>query len=124
MTQENIKYLKDQEQLEDSKERMNKYMGGTMIIVMGVAFLLATNFGFAIGQLWPLFFLFPAFYSVGHIIQDVRHGRDVNLSFVLGLLTMVFIASVWIFNWNWGTIWPVFMIIGGLYAFSNNSHKK
>ena len=121
MTQETIEYLKEQEKGSESRKNINKYMGGTIAIAMGVFFLLALNLGFSMAQVWPLFILIPAAFSGIHIIQDVREGRDVNMSSVVGLLTMVIIASIWIFNWNWGTIWPVFMIIGGFYAFSNVS---
>lgn len=124
MTQEHIEYLKDQEKGTDSRKNMNKYMGGSMAIAMGVFFLLALNLGFSMAQVWPLFILIPAAFSGFHIVQDIRAGRDVNMSSVMGLLTMVLIGSVWIFNWNWGTMWPLFMIIGGFYAFSNASKAK
>ena len=123
MSNEHIEYLKEQEKMQESEKSVERYMGGTVAIALGIAFLLALNFGFAFSQIWPIFFLIPVAFGGYKVVQDIRNGQPVNASSVLGLLTFVFIASVWIFGWSWGNVWPVFMIIGGIYAFSGTAKR-
>ncbi len=99
--------------------RHDNWFPGVVLIAIGVIFLLKQVTGFHINNWWALFILIPAisnFRQAGHSYQ--RHGR-LNHS-ARGSLTggfiLTLIASAFLFNLEWGYIWPLFLIIGGLSA--------
>ncbi len=128
MSKEYIETLKAEEKqneiIDQSEERIYGLMGGSVVIIMGLAFLAAINFGFSVGQVWPIVFFVPIGAMTYKTVRSIRRGEGVEMSSVIGVLTMVLIASVWFFNLNWGNIWPIFMIFGGMYALSNTVQSK
>ncbi|MGH7490870.1 MAG: LiaF transmembrane domain-containing protein [bacterium] len=67
---------------------------------------------------WAFFFLIP----IANSVVNFRRHRQVSQgkfsaemrNTLIGLLSMSFIMCVFLFDWNWGAIWPVFLILGGL----------
>jgi hypothetical protein len=94
-------------------------LAGVALVTVGVLFLLANTIGFTLNNWWALFILIPAvgnFQRAWHIRQ--RNGRFTHgaRGSITGGLILTFVAFTFLFSWDWGTIWPVFLIIGGLGA--------
>ena len=98
--------------------RNEAWIGAVVLIGLGVVFLLQ-NFGlFRIGNWWALFILLGtagAWGSAWRIYQT--NGRRVTPAvtgaFIGGLFPLA-VALIFLFNMNWGTIWPIFLIIAGV----------
>ncbi|MEM8858174.1 MAG: hypothetical protein AAGD96_07630 [Chloroflexota bacterium] len=117
MSDKTISELKESEQSTEQWSKYSQYTGGTVIILMGIGFLLSANFGFSMSYVWPMLFLVSVVFSAVQIFQDFQAGRDIGLEPIIGAAIMLLIGSAWLLNWNWGNVWPVFLIFGGLYAF-------
>lgn len=100
-------------------KRNEQSMTGLIMIGVGVVFLLAQfgNFGFA--NWWALFILIPVAAAWGKGVSLMRSaGRitgEAAQSFAGGLFPL-FVALIFLLGWNWGTVWPGFIIIAGLNA--------
>lgn len=96
-----------------------KWVGGAVLIGIGLIFLLQNVTNFSFDTWWALFILIPGVASLANAWQnyheDGRFSERARGPFIGGLILM-FIASIFIFGWNWGTVWPVFLIIAGLGA--------
>ena len=98
----------------------NAWMGGVILIVIGVVFLLGNVSDFRLDNWWALFILIPAVASLGNAWREYR-GSDrrftgsVRGSLVGGLILLV-VTGIFLFNLDWGRVWPVFVIIAGLGA--------
>lgn len=93
------------------------WIGGAILILLGIVFLLQ-NLGIPfLMNWWALFILIPAFWSyvaAWEIYQD--HGRmtrgvadSLTAGILLTLLSLVFLMNLAI-----GLFWPVLLIAGGL----------
>ncbi len=133
---DDIDFLKDEEKekliLEDADFKVgeqaygrvtckshNYWAGGLVLISIGVIFLLTNSGVFYLQNWWALFILYPAIMKLGQAIQsyrrDGRFSHRVRGAFTGGLILTV-VASTFLFNWNWGSIWPLFLVIIGLGA--------
>jgi hypothetical protein len=107
-----------------STTRNGAVISGLVLIVLGVIFLLQ-NYGlFYISNWWALFILVGtagAWGSAWRIYQNngKRITPAVTGTFVGGLFPLA-IALIFLFNLNWGTMWPVFLIIAGLSVMSRS----
>jgi hypothetical protein len=105
-----------------STNRYGALIGGIVLIGLGLIFLLQ-NYGlFYISNWWALFILLGtagAWGSAWHIYQNngKRITTAVSGAFIGGLFPLT-IALIFLFDWNWGTIWPVFLILAGISALS------
>lgn len=128
---DNIKELKDLEREMNATdteldEKINESCGshkgwvpGLILIAIG-AFFLVNNFtNFHLTNWWALFILIPAFGSLSNFVRAYsvsgRLSGEARSSLIWGLI-LTFIAATFIFGWNWGIVWPVLLIIGGLGA--------
>ena len=128
---ENVIYIEDDELLtvdtideksltvEERKERSNNWVGGAILIAIGSIFLLQNITSFTFNNWWALFILIPGFGSLINAWQnyneDGRFSERARGPFIGGLI-LTFIASIFLFGWDWGTVWPIFLIIGGFGA--------
>ena len=93
---------------------------GGVLIAAGIVLLLRNWIGFAVPfNWWGLFILIPAFGS----LLDARRAYQTDGRFtravqgrVFGGAVLLFVAIVLSFDLDWGKLWPVFLIIGGLGA--------
>lgn len=102
-----------------SANRNPAWMAGAVLIVIGAVFLLQNVSGFRLNNWWALFILLPAFGSfamVWRIYQSDGRLTAAARGPLIGGLTMVTIALIFLLDLDWGTIWPVFLIIGGVGA--------
>jgi hypothetical protein len=104
-------------------------IGGLVLIGLGAFFLLQNlnimpdiDFDF---NWWALFILIPIFAVANSAWQTYqangeRVNREVRSKMVgAAILSLVFLTLM--FEWNWGQIWPLFLIIGGLGILLNKS---
>lgn len=128
----NIKDLKDSEQQiesidakidEPDKSRSRhgnrSWIPGLVLIAIGVVFLLQNFTDFRLNNWWALFILIPAFGSLGKFVHAYRSNGRINGEArgpLIGGLILLFIASVFLFGWSWGLVWPVMLIIAGIGA--------
>ena len=122
-----IKQLKDAEQGEAEFAADEKRGGGAnmawvpglVLMAIGAIFLLNNFTDFQLDNWWALFILIPAFGSLGNFWPVYRTpGRLLRAArgSLIGALILFFVAAIFLFGWNWGTVWPFFLIIAGLGA--------
>jgi cation transport ATPase len=93
------------------------WIGGAILILLGVTFLLQ-NLGLPyLPNWWALFILIPAFWAyvaAWNIYQDhSRLTRGGAGSLTVGILLTI-LALVFLLNLDVGLFWPVLLIVGGL----------
>ncbi len=127
---DDIKTLKDAEKINDlpgdesgrdtaRHDRNMAWLPGLGMIFVGAIFLLVNFTGFQLHNWWALFILIGAFGAFGsaiHVWRETgRFGSEVRGS-LIGGLAILFTAVIFLFGWNWGTVWPGYLILGGLAA--------
>jgi len=116
---DDISQLKAAEKAPVKEERNRNWVAGIVLITIGLFFLVSNLTDFTINNWWALFILIPAVSNFGRAWQsyqnDGRLSRAVRGSLTGGLI-LTLIASAFLFNLDWGLIWPLFLIIGGLAA--------
>ena len=98
----------------------NAWMGGVILIVIGVVFLLGNVSGFRLDNWWALFILIPAVASLGNAWRAYR-GSDKQFtgsvrSSLIGGLVLLAVAGIFLFNLDWGRVWPIFLVLAGVGA--------
>lgn len=97
------------------------WLGGAVLIALGLIFL-AQNLGaFNFTNWWALFIFIPAVASFGAAWNRYRDSGDRVtgdvLSSLIGGLIFSLVAIVLLFNIslgiNWAMLWPLLLIIGG-----------
>jgi hypothetical protein len=107
-----------------SANRNGSVVGGIILIGIGLIFLLQ-NFGFFyFGNWWALFILLgtaAAWGSAWNHYQNNGHRITpaVMGAFVGGIFPLA-VALIFLFNLDWGTMWPVFLIIAGVSVLSRS----
>ena len=96
------------------------WIGGVVLILLGCVFLLQ-NVGLPImrGNWWALFILIPVVVCIGGAWSQYRtHGRLTRsaASMLASGLAPLVVALVFLLDLDWGQVWPVFVIIAGLWA--------
>ncbi len=92
-------------------------IGGIFLVGLGVIFLLQNLGFFFVGNWWALFILLgtaAAWGSAWRVYQrnGERITRAVVSPFIGGLFPLA-VALIFLLDLNWGTMWPVFLIIAG-----------
>jgi len=114
----------ERESFEESKEpetgrRSNNWVAGVVLIAIGIIFLISNTTNFFLANWWALFILIPAVTNFNNAWrryqQDGRLNKAARGSLTGGFI-LTFIAAVFLFSWDWGVVWPFFLIIGGISA--------
>jgi hypothetical protein len=95
------------------------WSGGLILIGIGVIFLISNTTSFHLHNWWALFILIPAFSNLGNAVRNYQDNGRLTRSgrgSLTGAIILGFIASVFLFSLDWGIVWPIFLIIGGLSA--------
>jgi cation transport ATPase len=99
------------------------WIAGVVLIVLGVIFLLQSIRGFYLNNWWALFILIPAFGSFADAWnayrQSGRLNRRVRGALISGCVFLL-ITAAFVFNWNWGVVLPVLLIIWGVTLLLNS----
>jgi len=105
-----------------STNRNGSIIAGIILIGLGLIFLLQ-NFGvLCIDNWWALFILLGtagAWGSAWRIYQNngQRITQAVTGAFFGGIFPLA-VALIFLFNLDWGAVWPVFLIIAGVSVLS------
>lgn len=109
------------------KNRSSTLTGALILIILGL-FFLASNFGWLgfldgiFGNLnlnwWAFFILIPIVAIGVKLIQNMRESsgqftKEMQGQ-VGGLLILTLVFATLLLNWDWGVIWPLFLIAIGL----------
>lgn len=90
---------------------------GAMLIVLGLVFLIQNLTGFSLDNWWGIFLLVPAGYMLFRTYQEYQEHKAFTMAGrnnLMAFITIALIAVITLFNLNWGTMWPLFLIIGGV----------
>ncbi|HKZ86001.1 MAG TPA: hypothetical protein VJ793_20395 [Anaerolineae bacterium] len=105
---------------EISRQRSPAWLAGAVLIIFGVIFLVMNLTGSSIENWWAVFILIPAFGSLATAwrIHQSSGGRFTPAARgpLIGGLILLTVASVFLFDLDWGAIWPVFLIVIGVVA--------
>jgi len=93
------------------------------IIAIGLLFL-ANNLGYNLafldrGNWWAVIILLAAFAPLTHAYERYRAIGKVDAEVMYSLLSasgVVLVAVLFLFELDWGTWWPLFVILGGLFT--------
>ena len=116
-------YAAEPEASPRSSAQHSNWGGGLALIVIGLIFLFANITDVRFDNWWAFFILIPAFSNLGQAVRNYqRNGRLTHSgrSALTGGLIISLVASVFLFNLDWGFIWPFFLIIGGMSALIGN----
>jgi hypothetical protein len=96
------------------------WIGGVVLILLGVIFLAQNLGGFYLGNWWALFILIPAAGAFGTAWNSYQNaGGQITAAVrgsLFGGLILTLVAGAFLFNLNWGLIWPIFIILAGIGA--------
>jgi hypothetical protein len=107
-----------------------RMVGALVLIGLGIVFLLMQN-GVIMPNFnwWALFIFIPgiallangirAYRKFGYLTQQARAA-------ITGGTVTAFVGSIFLFDLNWGKVWPVFIIIPGIFTLLglNNSGER
>ena len=99
-------------------EERSGWIVGLILIAMGGLFLLQ-NLGIAVfvGNWWALFILIPAiagFSAAWMRYQQDRQFTPTVLGLIAGSLVPLTIALIFLFNFSFGNLWPVLLVVLGV----------
>jgi hypothetical protein len=92
-------------------------MGGIILVLLGLIFL-AQNLGYPVPEKWwTVFLLIPAlgasFAAWNAYQRDGRLNGEATAA-LLGAVTLFAIAAALLFDFAWGTLWPLVLVaVGG-----------
>jgi hypothetical protein len=93
------------------------WIGGAILILMGVVFLLQNlNIAF-LANWWALFILIPAFGAFAAACESYRNNGRLTrggAGSLAGGTLLAILALAFLLNLNVGLFWPVLLIAGGL----------
>jgi hypothetical protein len=99
------------------------WVGGVVLIMLGVIFLLQSVRGFYLNNWWALFILIPAFGSFADAWNAYRQAGRLNGRARGGLISgcvFLLVTATFLFNWNWGIVLPVLLIVWGVALLLNS----
>jgi hypothetical protein len=98
------------------------WMAGGALILLGIIFM-AQNLGaFYLRNWWALFILIPAVASFAAAWNSYQaNGRltPAGRGSLVGGGILVLIAAAFLFSLDFGLLWPVFLIVGGIVVLLN-----
>ncbi len=102
----------------DRRRGENRWLGGVVLISIGLFLLLDNIFPSAFFRnWWAIFILIPAFYSFQRAWRayqlDGIISRKVRSNLVGGMIVGA-VGFIFLFGLNLGRWWPVLLIIGGV----------
>lgn len=99
------------------------WIGGVVLILLGLFFLLQNFSNFELQNWWALFILIPAVSSFANAWNLYRDSGSQFTSAVtrplLGGTILTFVAAIFLFGIDFGIFWPVLIILGGLMILFN-----
>ena len=97
-------------------EARRTWIPGMILIGLGLIFLISNITGFYFNNWWALFILIPGIASFGNAWnayrEDGRWSKRARGGLVGGTIISL-VAIIFLFNLDWGQIWPAFLIVIG-----------
>lgn len=94
------------------------WIAGSVLILLGIIFIIRNVAGLSLGNWWALFILIPALGSLMTAFRMYeRNGRrftSASRGPLIGGLVLLAVSAVFLFNLDWGKVWPLILILGGL----------
>jgi hypothetical protein len=101
---------------------------GGVLIAVGIIFILKNVSGFTLNNWWALFILIPALGSLATAFQMwERNDRRFTVASrgpLIGGLVLLGVTAVFLFNIDWGKVWPLFLILVGLGVMAGAFERK
>ncbi|MBF6594499.1 MAG: hypothetical protein IVW51_08630 [Thermaceae bacterium] len=97
--------------------RNNSWIGGLVLIGLGLVFLIQTLTGLEWGNWWALFILIPGVVALLQAYNFYRQDKTLTprvSATAMGGLFPTLVALIFLFNWDWGKVWPLFLILAGV----------
>ena len=93
------------------------WIGGAVLVAAGIFLLLGNLTRFSLNNWWAVFLLIPAAGSLWTAYTIWRRNEwrfnAASRGPLIGGLVLVFLAVIFLFNLDWGRVWPGFLIIVG-----------
>ena len=113
-----------------SPSRQWRIFPAIAIIAIGVLFL-ANNLGYTLafldhGNWWAVIILLAAFAPLTHAYERYRVIGKVDAEAMYSMLSaagVVLVGMLFLFQLDWGTWWPLFVILGGLFTLIPQRHR-
>jgi hypothetical protein len=104
--------------------RDRSWLVGLVLIAVGGVLLAQQFIGLRLVNWWALFLLIPAFGAFESAVRRYRErgtafSGSVTGSFITGL-SLLAVTAIFLFGLDWGTIWPIFIILAGIGALLGN----
>ena len=112
------KEIKNLKQAENGQlDVMKNVIPALVLILVGVG-LLARNFlGISFDNWWALFLLIPVVVLSHQVWRDYKgNGRLTSrgVGSLVGSLVLASMLVTFLFDLDWGQLWPLFLIFGGI----------
>ena len=96
----------------------NAWLGGAILIVLGLVFLFQNLGTFELENWWALFILIPAVGAYGAAWRSYQDSGGSLTSAARGSLftgfVLTMVAAIFLFNLNWTILGPVLIILVGV----------
>jgi hypothetical protein len=104
------------------------WIGGAILIVLGIFLLLQNLTGFSLNNWWALFILIPAASAFGRAWQNYQNagGRlsaEAGRSLFGGILLLL-VTAVFLFGWSWTIFGPALLILLGVSLLFTSAFPK
>ena len=113
---------------ETRHRRSSGWIGGIVLILVGIIILTKNLTGFQLQNWWALFILIPAVSSLMNAWNTYRENgnqfsRGVTGPLIGGLL-LSFLVVMFVLGLDFGKFWPIFLILAGLAALASAFQKE
>lgn len=99
------------------------WIWGVFLILMGAVFLLDNTGMIDLQNWWALFILLPAIGSFQAAWSQYRSAGDrltaAARGSLIGGFVITMVALIFLFGLNFGSLWPLFLILGGVLLLLN-----
>jgi len=104
------------------------WIAGGVLILIGIVFIVQNVAGVTLNNWWALFILIPA---IGLLVttyqtwlKNDRRFTAASRGPLIGALALLGVTAVFLFNLDWGKVWPLFLILAGLAVLLSSLQRK
>lgn len=100
----------------------NNWVAGLVLIGLGLVFLFQNITGAQLGNWWALFILMPAVWAFWNAWEMVQHDGKLTpraARMAQGGLFPLVIGLIFLFNLDFGRLWPLLLVVAGIGAILN-----
>ncbi len=118
--------MNTEENINPAKKRSEGMASGLILIAVGVIFLVMQFTDLRFNNWWALFILIPVFFAWSRafsIFSETGAVTEEAIQVITGSLFPLFVALIFLFNWDWGQVWPGFIILAGVSALARGWGK-